>query len=59
MTKLSGKMLAQLCGYGRLYDAAVQDEQKGNEIAEGYKMQFRRNYGRLNECFSRNIRSRK
>lgn len=56
MTKLNGKMLAQLCGYGRLYDAAVQDEQKGNEIAEGYKKQFQCNYGRLNECFSRKMK---
>lgn len=50
MTKLNGKMLAQLCGYGNLYDEAVQDEKKGNEITEGYRLQFQNNYNRLNEC---------
>lgn len=29
MAKLNGRMLAQMCGYGQLYDAAVQNEQDG------------------------------
>lgn len=51
MGKFNGRMLAQMCGYEQLYDAAVKNEQEGKQMAEQLRKDFNNRYNRIDECY--------